>query len=87
MQHDDFDQTKYEEMSDQEKLGLLNLITEDFHDQINEVQSCIEDLEYEREKLETEKGLFLKEQKAVRVRLGIDPTPGQLKLFSAQAVY
>ncbi|NJM67815.1 MAG: hypothetical protein HC851_20180 [Acaryochloris sp. RU_4_1] len=89
MNHEDFDPYAYERLDQQDKLKLVEQIAKSLKLQmdekvwdIEELQSQIEDLEFDLENLRTEQQPFLKERRRLRIALGLEPVPGQINLFS-----
>ncbi len=89
MRHENFDPGVYEQLSDGDKLKLVEQITKSLKAEIDDklwdidgLQSQIEDLEFDVENIRGQQQPFLEERRRLQVLTGLKPCPGQIRLFN-----
>ena len=88
MNHEAFDPRVYDYLSDEDKLKLVGQIEKSLREQIDdklwdidELQSQIEDLEFDVANIRGQRQPFIAERKRLRIALGLASAPGQIPLF------
>lgn len=80
MDHIDFDPDIYKDLPDEDKLKLVNQIVITLGEEIVDLQSQINDLEFDLENIQDQQQPFIEEKKRLRIALDLEPSPGQLSI-------